>query len=471
MNARLRHKLLRVLTVVLTLVLAPGAQADRTKLKPGMNSFSPQQDIELGKKVATEVEQKLQMCNDPKVDAYLTKLGMRLVEQLNTNGIAYPWEFHCVNDKAINAFALPGGYVFVNRGAIEAADNEAQLAGVMAHELSHVALRHGTNQATKAQYAQLGSGILGVAGSILGGTAGAAAAGVGQLAVGSVLLKYSRGAETQADVMGTQVLYDAGYDPRAMAAFFENLEAQSAGKNPPEFFSDHPNPDHRIERVEEEIQRMGGAPEGAKKDSAEFEAIKREVAKLPAPAKVEPSAKSGGPGSKFPAPRTVKVGTPSESLTKLQVGNASMNYPENWQKYGQGSNYTVAPEGGIVDVGKGNAELAYGVSASLARLEGQPPAGEDALNLATQKLLESMRQENEGMEIVRAPKSVTLNGERALSTFLRNESPEGGKEIDWVVTALRPEGLVHFVCVAPEADYGRFQPTFESILDSVRFTK
>ncbi len=436
-----------------------------------MNSFSPQQDIELGKKAATEAEQKLVLCNAPKVDAYLTKLGMRLVEQLNTNGIEYPWEFHCVNDKSINAFALPGGYVFVNRGAIEAADNEAQLAGVMAHELSHVALRHGTNQATKAQYAQLGTGILGVAGGILGGTAGAAAAGAGQLAVGSVLLKYSRGAETQADVMGTQVLYDAGYDPRAMAAFFENLNSMTAGKNPPEFFSDHPNPDHRIERVEEEIQKMGGAPEGAKKDTAEFESIKKEVAALPVPPKVAPAASASGDGVKVPAPGTVKVGEPSDNYTKLQVGNASMKYPDNWQKYGQGSNYTVAPEGGIVDNGKGNAELAYGVSASLAKIEGQPPTGDDALKFATQKLIESMRQENEGMEIARAPKEVTLNGERALSTFLRNESPEGGKEIDWVVTVLRPEGLVHFVCVAPESDYGRFQKTFESVLDSVRFTR
>ncbi len=459
--------------IVLTAVVfvPPGAWADRTRFRPGINSFSPQQDIELGKKAATEVQQKMQMCNLPRADAYLTKLGSRLVQDLNTNGVQYPWEFHCANDKSINAFALPGGYVFVNRGTIEAADNEAQLAGVMAHELSHVALRHGTNQATKAQYAQLGSGILGAAGSIFGGTAGSAASNVGQLAFGTVLLKYSRGAETQADVMGTQVLYDAGYDPRALAAFFENLNALTAGKNPPEFFSDHPNPDRRIERVEEEIQRLGGAPEGAKRDSAEFEAVKREVAKLPAPPKVEPAAQAGAAGSRAPAPGTVKVGTPSENFTKLQVGNASMQYPDNWQKYGQNSNYTVAPEGGVVDGGKGNAELAYGVSASLAKLEGQPPGGEDPLNAVTQKLLESMRQENEGMEIIRAPKEVTLNGERALSTFLRNESPEGGKEIDWVVAVLRPEGLVHFVCVAPEADYGRFQKTFESILDSVRFAK
>jgi beta-barrel assembly-enhancing protease len=468
MNAGLiRTKLCAVVTA-LVLMLAPCALADRTKLKPGMNSFSPQQDIELGKKAAQDVEQKMALCNAPKVDAYLTKIGNRLVQHLNTNGVEYPWEFHCVNDKSINAFALPGGYVFVNRGAIEAADNEAQLAGVMAHELSHVALRHGTNQATKAQYAQLGSGILGVAGSILGGTAGSAAAGVGQLAFGSVLLKYSRGAETQADVMGTQVLYDSGYDPRAMAAFFENLDAQTKGKNPPEFFSDHPNPDHRIERVEEEIQKLGGAPEGAQKDSAEFQSIKKQLAKLPEAPKVPP-ASAAGPPPKAPAPGTVKVGTPSENLVKLQVANASLQYPDNWQKYGQGSNYTVAPEGGIVDGGKGNAELAYGVSASVAKMEGQLPAGEDALSVATQKLLESMQQENEGMEVVRAPKEVTLNGERALSTYLRNHSPEGGKEVDWVVTVLRPEGLVNFVCVAPEVDYWKFQKTFENILDSVRF--
>ena len=276
-------------SLLTTLPVAPNAWAQRTNLKPGINAFSPQQDIQIGHQAANEVEKKMPMCNDPKVDAYLTKIGQRLIQHLNTRGIEYPWEFHCVNDKAVNAFALPGGFVFVNRGAIEAADNEAQLAGVMAHELSHVAMRHGTNQATKAQYAQLGAGILGAAGSIFGSAAGAAAAGAGQFTFGSVLLHNSRSAETQADVMGTQVLYDSGYDPRAMAAFFENLNASAETKGPPEFFSDHPNPDHRIERVESEIRKLGGAPEGAQKDSAEFEAIKREVAALPAPPKGKPT--------------------------------------------------------------------------------------------------------------------------------------------------------------------------------------
>jgi hypothetical protein len=463
-----RLRILQACVLVLSFADALSAQDSRTKIKPGINSFSPQQDIELGRRAASEVEQVAQLCNAPKVDVYLTKLGMQLVEQLNTGGVKYPWEFHCVNDQAINAFALPGGFVFINRGAIEAADYEAELAGVMAHELSHVALRHGTNQATKAQYAQLGTGILGIAGGIFGGTAGAAAAGVGQIAAGSVLLKYSRGAETQADVMGTQVLYDAGYDPRAMAAFFEKLGAESAGRNPPEFFSDHPNPDHRIDRVDQEVEKLGGVQEGAKRDSPEFKAIKKELAALPAPVKKQPTAGNPKAGT-FPAPGSVTVGTPSATMVNLQVGKLTMQYPDNWEKYGKGNHATVAPDGGIVDSGKDQAELACGLSASVVRIEGKLPAGADPLQAATQKLIQSMQQENEGLVTLRESREVTLNGEPGLSTYLKNDSPVGGQETDWLITVMRPEGLVYFVAVAPQQQFNRFQPTFEAILNSVQF--
>jgi Zn-dependent protease with chaperone function len=444
--------------------------ADRTRLKPGINSFSPQQDIELGRHAAGEARQKLPMCNDPKVDAYLTKIGMNLVDHLNTNGVEYPWEFHCVNNKAVNAFALPGGFVFINRGAIEAAENEAQLAAVMAHELSHVALRHGTNQATKAQYAQLGSGILGAAGSIFGGTAGSLAAGAGQFAAGSVLLKYSRGAETQADVMGTQVLYDSGYDPRAMAAFFERLGADDKTKAPPEFFSDHPNPDHRVERVEEEISKIGGSPEEGTRDTAEFESIKREVLALPVAAKPAPGAVAAGKGPAPPPPVAVRVGPPSTSTASLKTQSFSLKYPDNWKRYGKDDDVTLAPDGGVVDAGNGQAALAYGVMANVARLEGNAPSGSDALNAATQKLIEQMQQENGNMQVARSPKPVTLNGQPAMSTYLSNDSPAGGHETDWLITVLRPQGLVYIVCVAPESDYDKFERAFGSILDSLRFS-
>jgi len=453
-------------------LLAPGARADRTKLKPGMNSFSPQQDVQLGKQYAAEAEKQSPMCNDPKVDAYLTKLGHRLIDHLNTFGNEYPWEFHCVNDKAINAFALPGGFVFVNRGAIEAADYEAELAAVMAHELSHVALRHGTNQATKAQYAQLGSGIAGIAGGILGGTVGAAASGLGQFAAGSVLLKYSRGAETQADVMGTQVLYDSGYDPRAMAAFFEKLSGSAA---PPEFFSDHPNPDHRIERVDEEIQKLGGVPENAQRDSPEFETIKKEVAALPVAAKPKPgvaaasSSGSGGSAANIPKAGTVRVATPSTSLAGLDIGIAKLQYPDNWKKYGNGKEVTLAPDGGVVDPGNGQAALAYGVMIAAAKMSGQPSSNQEALKQATQKLIDSLQQENANMQVTEPPSLGMLNNQQAMTTYLRNDSPGGGMETDMLVTVLRPEGLIYFVCVAPEKEFNRFQGAFNSVLDSVRF--
>jgi len=280
--------------------MAPPAGAQRTSLKPGWNMFSPAQDIEVGKRAAADAQKKLPLCNSPAIDAYLTELGTRLAAKLPAGGPQYPWEFHCVNDKAINAFALPGGYVFVNRGAIESANNESQLAGVMAHELSHVALRHGTNQATKAQWTQ---GVLSLAGGIFGdSTGGTLIAGMGAFVAGGVLLRYSRSAESQADVMGTQVLYDSGYDPRALSQFFEKLEAETKGKNPPEFFSDHPNPEHRVERVDEEIQKLGGVPANAKRDSPEFEAIKREVLALPVVKKSSAPEAAGGNALAGPVP-------------------------------------------------------------------------------------------------------------------------------------------------------------------------
>jgi beta-barrel assembly-enhancing protease len=466
---------LRILSAgALALWLAcPGASQDaRTKIKPGINSFTPQQDIELGRKIAAETEQTKQMCNDPKVDTYLAKLGRSLLQQLNTGGAQYPWAFHCVNDETLNAYALPGGFVFVNRGSIEAADNEAELAGILAHEMSHVALRHGTNQLTKAQYAQLGTGMLGAAGGVFGGPAGAAAAGAGQFAAGGVLLKYSRTAEMQADVMGTQVLYDAGYDPRALAAFFEKLSAETPGKSPMNFFSDHPNPDHRIDRIDQEVHRLGGVPEDAKRNSLEFEAIKKELAVLPPPVKKQPAtANSSAKKGTLPAPGTVRVGTPSATLSTQQLGRASLQYPDNWKKFGNANNMIFAPDGGMVDSGNGRPAIAYGVSAGVTRIDGQVPAETAPLQAATQKLIESMRQQNEAMVILRASRDVTLNGERGLSTYLKNDSPEGRPETDWLITVLRPEGLVYFVSVAPQQEFSRFQSTFEAILNSVRFQK
>lgn len=444
----------------LSLAFVPWAAAQRTQVKPGWNMFSPQQDVEVGKRAALDAQKQLPLCNAPKVDAYLTQLGMRLAAKLPTGGVQYPFEFHCVNDKALNAFALPGGYVFINRGAIEAADNESQLAGVMAHELAHVALRHGTNQATKAQAAQ---GILGIASGIFGGsTGGALLTELGAFAAGGVLLRYSRTAESQADVMGTQVLYDAGYDPRALAQFFEKLEAESKGKIPAEFFSDHPNPEHRVERVDEEIDKLGGVPSNAKRDSADFEAIKREVLALPVVKKPTP----GAPGTvAAPAP-------PSGNFATYQANSYALKYPDNWKKYPEsdGNGVSFAPEGGVIGDESGHSALAYGLIVSVAQAK-VDPNDSNALESATRQVLQGLQQSNPNMKITRQGERLRLNGQPGLSSYLSNESPAGGQETDWVITVLRPEGLLSFVCVAPQKAYDQYDKTFSSILDSVRFAK
>jgi hypothetical protein len=445
----------------LSLLLVPGSSAQRTQLKPGWNQFSPQQDIELGKRAAGDAEKQLPLCNAPRVDAYLTELGMRLAQKLPTGGVRYPFEFHCVNDKAINAFALPGGYVFVNRGAIEAADTEAQLAGVLAHELSHVALRHGTNQATKAMVAQTGLGIFG---AVFGDTTGGALlTTLGSFTAGGVLLRYSRTAESQADVMGTQVLYDSSYDPRALAQFFEKLDSETKGKIPAEFFSDHPNPEHRVERVDEEIDRLGGVRPGPKRDSAEFEAIKREVLALPVLKKLAP----GAPGVAAP---TGPPPPPSGNFATYQANSYTLRYPDNWKKYPEsdGSGASFAPEGGVLDDGSGHSALAYGLIVSVGKAQGDPNDW-NALDSATRQVIQDLQKANPNMKITRQGEHLRLNGQPGLSTYLSNDSPAGGQETDWVVTVLRPEGIVYFVCVAPQSAYANYDKTFSSILDSVRF--
>jgi len=440
------------------LALSASAFAQRTQLRPGWNLFSVDQDIAVGKQNAVGAEKQLPMCNAPKVDAYLTQLGMKLAAHLDTHGAQYPWEFHCVNDRAINAFALPGGYVFVNRGAIEAADNEAQLAGVMAHEISHVALRHGTNQASKAQATQ---GLLGIAGGLFGnGVSGALLTQLGSFAAGGVLLRYSRTAETQADISGTQVLYDSGYDPRAMAQFFEKLEAETKGKNPPEFFSDHPNPDHRVERVDEEIQKLGGPPPNARRDSQEFEAAKREVMNLPIVKKPTPGTTGAPGGLSKPAP-------PSSNYSSFDTTGFTMKYPDNWKKYGDQNSVAFAPDGGVGNDSSGHGALAYGITVGTSPIQNGNSGNE--LDTATQQLISGLQQSNPNLKITRQSSRVRLNNIPALSTYLSNDSPMGGQETDWIITVVRPEGLVYFVCTAPQAEYSNYDKTFGNILDSVRF--
>jgi len=219
-------------------------------IKPGFNVYSKEQDIELGRRGAAEISRQLELVSDQKLQEYIKTLGQRLASVRAAED--YPYTFTLIHDKGINAFALPGGPIFVNSGLLTAAENEAQLAGVLAHEIAHVALRHGTNQASKANLLQLPAAVGGV---ILG--QGSVAAQAGQIGLGLglnvLMLRYSRSAESQADALGARILAEAGYNPVEMARFFEKLEAEG-GSRAPQFLSSHPNPGDRLRAVGAEIQ-------------------------------------------------------------------------------------------------------------------------------------------------------------------------------------------------------------------------
>src|SRR3954468_6788253 len=225
--------------------------ATQTAIKLPKNKYTPQQDVELGREAAAEVRKQYPIISDEKIATYLTKLGDRLVAAApaDLKQPVYVYSFTPVNLKEINAFALPGGPMFVHRGMFDAAATEGEVAGVMAHELSHVLLRHGTANATKAQnpWLQLGqiAGIVG--GAVVGGAAGSAIAQGSQFGLGTVLLRYSRDFEKQADLLGSQIMARAGYDPRALAHMFETIERQAKGGDGPEWLNSHPNPGNRTE--------------------------------------------------------------------------------------------------------------------------------------------------------------------------------------------------------------------------------
>jgi len=238
---------------------------------PG-KTMSREKQQELGMKVAQQVYVQMPVLPDSSPETqYVRQLGQKLVATIPPQ-YSWPFEFHVVAQSEINAFALPGGPMFVNIGTITHAANEAQLAGVMAHEMSHVYMQHSAKQAGKAQTTGV---IAGIAGAVLGGTVGGGAGGLvnqlGQMGIQmgaqGLMLKYSRHDESQADSVGAIILYKAGYDPQAMADFFSTLQAES-GKVPPQWLSDHPNPGNRQAAIQKEI-----SPWQAKHyqtDSAEF---------------------------------------------------------------------------------------------------------------------------------------------------------------------------------------------------------
>jgi hypothetical protein len=418
---------------------------------------------------------------------YIQQLGKKL-EAVIPADRSWPYQFHVIPASDINAFALPGGPIFVNVATITAADNEAELAGVLAHEMSHVYMQHSAKQAPKSTTAQI---IAGLAGAVLpqSGLGNLARMGV-QFGAGTMLMKYSRKDEAQADAVGAVIMHKAGYNPKSMADFFHKLE-ERYGAGGPQFLSDHPNPGNRQAAIQQEIQNW--PPKQYVANTNAFTQAKQDAAKVKAysaqeiangaksgawaqqnqkngsiPANIPVAANEAGKGEagngQAPATGATEVAfKPSGNFTKLQRGNYTISYPDNWQIAGDENTTIIGPQSGRNDSG-----IAYGV------ILGANAGGQGSLDETTQQLAQSLVQDNPGMRIAGELKPVEVNGVQGRSLELAGNSPlqQNGQplpERDLLVTLPRAQGgLFYVVFVAPARDVDQLHPTYQKMLESLQ---
>jgi beta-barrel assembly-enhancing protease len=444
----------------------------QTPIKLPKNNFTPQQDAEIGAKGAAEIRQQYPIIKDQAISRYLAALGDRLVAvaPADLNRPEYRYSFTPVNLKEINAFALPGGPMFVHRGMFDAAAGEGEVVGVMAHELAHVLLRHGTANATKAQnpWLQLGQIAGQIGGAVVGGGAGAAIAEGSQFGLGTLLLRYSRDFEKQADLLGAQIMSKAGYDPRDLGRMFETIarEAKSSGGGgSPQWMSSHPDPGNRSGYIAKEAAWLTVA---AKADTSQFEPTRARFAALGPATTMAEMAKRGEPGGS--APKSVgtpgkPVPAPSAQFRDVSAGKIfQASVPSNWTPIQSSNAVKFVPENGYGDM-NGQAVFTHGVEFGIAK------ASSRDLKEATNTWLKAIAQSNPDLRLAGEQQFLKMSTRTALGTALTNPSPLGGLErIALYTTFLADGNLFYYLTLVPEKEWDAYQQTFVKIGQSIRLT-
>jgi Zn-dependent protease with chaperone function len=469
-----RTKFIQPPAAVLALIVAATTLASaQTRIVPPSNNYTPAQDVELGLKAAAEARQQLPIMRDDAVASYVDGIGRRLVEAIpaDLRHTEFRYTFEPVNVREINAFALPGGPMFVNRGMVEAAHTEGEVAGVMAHELSHVVLRHGTAQASKATKYEVGQVAGAVLGAIVGGGLGQVIAQGTQFGLGTAFLRFSREYEKQADLEGAQIMARAGYDPRDMANMFRTIEKQ--GGAGPQWLSDHPNPGNRVEYITQEAEALPVTnPIGA---SRAFDQVQAHLKTLPKAPTTEEATRGASRRTSTPTSTsgretrmpTGHVEAPASSYRTYEEGNLfTVRVPENWRELQGGtSSVTFAPEGAYGSA-SGRSIFTHGVQFGEARNETHD------LQTATQELLDAFARTNPNLSRTSKFERVNVGDRAGLRTSLsnRSEATGGSETIDLITTQMRDGNLFYAIAVAPRDEYGSYRSVFDRIVDSVQFS-
>ena len=437
----------------------------QTRITPDKNRYTPAQDVQLGQEAAAQVRKEMPLLRDGAVDEWVQSVGRRLVRGIppEYQHKEFNYTFEVVNQKEINAFALPGGPMFLNRGMIEAAKSEAEVAGVMGHEIAHVALRHGTAQATKGQKFQLGALLGQVAGAVVGGTAGAVIAQGSQFGLGTYFLKYGREYERQADLLGAQILARAGYDPRQMANMFKTIEAQGGGRGGPEWMSSHPNPGNRYDAINREAAMLRVDP---RPDTGEFQNARSRLTSMSAAPTAEQIARTRNSGGPARTGAPVRVEPPSDRQRTYRPGDfLQVTVPANWAQINTGEGgVTYAPDGGYLE-SNGRSAFTHGVQFGVA----QGASGN--LQRDTEQLLQGFARNNPNLR-ARGSRRESVGGRTGLTTVLSNTSDVTGRpELVAVSTAqLRNGNMLFLIAVAPEDESGDYEAAFRRVRQSLQIT-
>jgi len=460
----------RAQAVIAAVVLSATIAGAQTKITPPKNKYSPQDDVKLGREAAAQVEQQLPLLKDDNITSYVSDIGQRLVAAIPAE-LQHPefqYTFKVVNVKEINAFALPGGPMYVNRGMIEAAKTEGEVAGVIAHELSHVALRHGTAQETKATPYEVGTIAGAILGAIVGGNAGTLIAQGTQFGLGTAFLRFSREFEKQADIEGSQIMARAGYDPRDMANMFRTIE-QQGGSGGPQWLSDHPNPGDRYAYISKEAESLHVV--NARRDSSAFQSVQGRLHQMPPAPSTEQAVKNGNRrGTSVPSNGgriSTNVERPSSRYSSYSEGNLfRISVPSNWRELPGNNSVTFAPEGGYGAVNQ-QSVFTHGIEAGVMRNESHD------LQSASQELVQELSQANPRMQRGDGWDRGTIGGRTGLRTVLRNQNDVTGRaeRIALYTTLLDDGTLFYLIGVAPDNEYGAYDNVFDKVAGSLQFSQ
>ena len=458
--------------VAINAVLLAVTVAAQTQITPPKNKYSPADDVKLGQDAARQVEEQLPIMRDEQVNSYLNRLGQRLVDAIPPD-LQHPefrYTFKGVNVKEINAFALPGGPMYINRGMMDKAHTEGEIAGVMAHELSHVALRHGTAQATKATPYEIGTIAGAVLGAIVGGRTGSYIAQGTQFGLGTAFLRFSREYERQADLLGTHIMARAGYDPRDMANVFRTIE-QESGPGGPQWLSDHPNPGDRYNYINREAAVLQ-VDASRVRDTRDFRDVQAHLRSLPPAPSTEQARKTGA--GRYPTssggdnrPSAGRIDRPDSRFTTYNEGDLfRVSVPSNWRELSGSSAVTFAPAGAYGNL-NGQSVFTHGAEIGVARNETHD------LATATDELIQSLAQSNPRLSRPSRYERTSIGGQQGAHTVLSNVSDvTGGEERIEVYTALMRDGtLFYMLGVAPREEYNDYDPAFRKIVRSIQFTR